>query len=278
MILHIEIGSGLVLVLQMKRGPDATFCFAKAVERYFLRCDIGLTERIQDEGELWAAIDELGDRASYYVLESFVDGDVYHVDSIVYERELRMAVGSRYGTPPFDVSHGGGVFTSALLERGTAEERELLELNRRVLTSLGLVRGVSHSEYIRSRDGQWVFLETSARVGGAHIAELVEAATGVNMWREWARVEIAGGETAYDVRAARSEYAALLVSLARQEWPDLRAYDDSEIAWRLSKRHHAGLVVAAAAHARVESLLAAYMPRFREDFFASMPAAEEATE
>ena len=189
-----------------------------------------------------------------------------------------MAVGSRYGTPPFDVSHGGGVFTSALLERGTAEERELLELNRRVLTSLGLVRGVSHSEYIRSRDGQWVFLETSARVGGAHIAELVEAATGVNMWREWARVEIAGGETAYDVPAARSEYAALLVSLARQEWPSTEAYSDPEVVWRLKKRHHAGLILRSPSYARVQDLLGAYIERFGSDFVATLPAASSAVD
>jgi hypothetical protein len=41
------------------------------------------------------------------------------------------------------------------------------------------------------------------------------------------------------------------MSLARQEWPDVSAYDDPEITWRLSKRHHAGLIVTAAAHARV---------------------------
>ena len=63
-----------------------------------------------------------------------------------------MAVASRYGTPPFDVSQGGGVFTSRLVERGTDEDRRVLELNRKVLTSLGLVRGVSHSEYIRRRE------------------------------------------------------------------------------------------------------------------------------
>lgn len=234
--------------------------------------------KIRDEDELWAAIDKIGDRASYHLLESFVAGDVYHVDSIVYERELRMAVGSRYGTPPFDVSHGGGVFTSALLERGTAEERQLLELNRRVLTSLGLVRGVSHSEYIRSRDGHWVFLETSARVGGAHIAELVEAATGVNMWREWARVEIAGGETGYDVRAARAEYAALLVSLARQEWPSTDRYADPEVVWRLKKRHHAGLILRSPSFARVQELLAGYSESFAQDFVATLPAASSAAD
>ena len=34
----------------------------------------------------------------------------------------------------------------------------------------------------------------AARVGGAYIAEVLEAATGVNLWREWARLEIAEGK------------------------------------------------------------------------------------
>jgi biotin carboxylase len=234
--------------------------------------------RIQTEDQLWAAIAELGDRASHYLLESFVAGDVYHVDSIVYEREVRLAVASRYGTPPFDVSHGGGVFTTSLIERGTAEERELLELNRRLLTALGLVRGVSHSEYIRGRDGQWVFLETSARVGGAHIADLLEAATGLNLWAEWARIEVAGGERPYDVRRTRDDYAALLVSLAKQEWPSTDAYADAEVVWRLKKRHHAGLIVRAPSYARVQELLASYAGRFAHDFVATMPPATTAVD
>jgi biotin carboxylase len=234
--------------------------------------------KIRNEDELWTAIAELGDRASYHLLEAFIAGDVYHVDSFVYEREVRLAVASRYGTPPFDVSHGGGVFTTSLVERGTAEERELLELNRRLLTSLGLVRGVSHSEYIRGRDGQWVFLETSARVGGAHIADLLEAATGLNPWAEWARIEVAGGEAAYDVRPARNEYAALLVSLAKQEWPSTDAYADAEVVWRLAKRHHAGLIVRSPSYARVQELLAGYMTRFEHDFVATLPPATTAVD
>ena len=41
-------------------------------------------------------------------------------------------------------------------------------------------------------DGAQYFLETSARVGGAFIVDVVEAATGINLWREWAKIEIAG--------------------------------------------------------------------------------------
>ena len=88
-----------------------------------------------------------------------------------------------------------------------------------------MVRGVSHSEFIQGRDGKLYFLETAARVGGAHIADLVEAATGINLWAEWAKVEIAGGKAPYQVPRVRAAISQdLLISLARQEHPDTSAY------------------------------------------------------
>ncbi|MGE3275001.1 MAG: acetyl-CoA carboxylase biotin carboxylase subunit family protein [Vicinamibacterales bacterium] len=230
--------------------------------------------KIYGEDELWAVVDALGDRQSYYLLEEFVPGDVFHVDALCYGREVLFSVASRYGMPPFEVSHSGGVFTTRLLERDSSDARTLIEINRRLLTSLGLVWGVSHTEYIRSADGGWHFLETSARVGGAHIAELVEAGTGVNLWREWARIEVAGGDTPYAPPAAKDDYAGLLVSLARQEWPDLSTYTDPEIVWRLRKRHHAGLIVASPSFARVGELVDRYSARFTADFVATLPQAE----
>lgn len=232
--------------------------------------------KINGEDELWAVTEALGDERSYFLLEEYVGGDVCHVDSIVYEREVLAAIPSRYGTPPFDVSHGGGVFTTRLMDRDTREATELLDLNRRLLGTLGLVRGVSHSEYIRASDGRLVFLETSARVGGAHIADLIEAATGINMWAEWAKVEIAGGKQPYTVPPIGTDYAGLLVCLARQESPDLGAYNDPEVVWRLQKSHHAGLIVKSPSLERVDQLLASYTERFRRDFVAALPAAQTA--
>lgn len=229
--------------------------------------------KLNTEDELWEATEALGDERSYFLIEEYVPGDVYHVDSIVYEREVLAAIPSKYGTPPFDVSHAGGVFTTRLLCRDTDETADLLTLNKRLLTSMGLVRGVSHSEYIRGRDGRFVFLETSARVGGAHIADLIEAATGINMWAEWAKIEVAGGKTPYNVPPVRSDYGGLIVSLARQDAPDLSAYNDPEVVWRLQKPHHAGLVVRSVNSARVDELLMSYSDRFRQDFAATLPAA-----
>ena len=229
--------------------------------------------KISGEDEMWTVTEALGSERSYYLLEQFVPGDVYHVDSIVSEREVVVAIPSKYGTPPFDVSHSGGVFTTRILDRTSADARELVETNARILKSLGVLRGVSHTEYIRGRDGRLIFLETSARVGGAHIAELIEAAAGFNMWAEWAKIEIAGGKNPYIPPSPREDYGGLIVSLARQESPDLSAYSDPEVVWRLKKKHHAGVIVTSPSAARVDELIASYTTRFRQDFVASLPAA-----
>ena len=237
-------------------------------------------KKIDNADQLWPVLDELGDRQSFHLLERFIPGDVYHVDSIVSESEVRFAEAHGYLNPPFEVYHGGGLFATGTLERGSREERALTDLTSAISQALGMVRGVLHTEFIRSTaDGRFYFLETAARVGGAYIVDMVEAATGVNLWREWARLEVANarGET-YEPPSPRREYAGLVISLARQEWPDTSAYSDPEIVLRLTKRHHAGLLVASPRRNRVQELMQSYMQRFREDFYATMPAATEAVD
>ncbi|HET9985050.1 MAG TPA: hypothetical protein VFQ38_15730 [Longimicrobiales bacterium] len=235
--------------------------------------------KIERPDELWRALDELGDRQSHHLLERFLPGDVYHVDSIVAEGDVRFAEAHRYAAPPFEVMHGGGIFATRTLERDSEEAREVLDVNHALVLAFGLWVGALHTEFIRARhDGRIYFLETAARVGGANIVDVVEAATGVNLWREWARAEIADvrGDP-YGLEPARRTYAGILISLARQEWPDTSAYDDPEIVWRMSKKHHAGLLVASPEPARVEELLQDYMRRFYTDFHASLPAPERPT-
>lgn len=230
-------------------------------------------ERIED---VWPALDALGDRRSFYLLERFAPGAVYHVDALVWERRVVLQTVSRYGAPPFSVAHGGGVFTTRTLPRDTPEWRDLTALARDVIAAFGLVRGVTHSEFIRAdADNRWLFLETSARVGGAYIVDVIEAATGVNLWREWAKIEIAGEEGAYNAPAARELSAGLALTLARQEQPDTSAYTDPEIVHRVAKSHHAGLIVASPDTARVEALLEQYSTRFLQDFYATAPALEK---
>ena len=234
--------------------------------------------KIGAAAELWQALDALGDDRAEYLLEQFVPGDVFHVDSLVFDRRVVFAAASRYGTPPMAVAHEGGIFVTRTLGEGDEATRPLTGLNARLLDAFGLLRGVSHTEFIRAGDGRIYFLETSARVGGAYIVDVVEAATGVNLWREWAKIETAGEHAAYEPPVSKGHCAGIVLSLARQEWPDMSAYDDREIVMRVRKRHHAGLIVASADERRVVELLDSYPARFHRDFHASAPPPARAVE
>ena len=231
-------------------------------------------KKIATEHELWKSLEALGDNRSFHLLEGYVPGSICHVDTIVFRRELLFCNVSRYGTPPMDVTHQGGVFTTQTLPAKDPQSRALCELNWRVLQAFGMVSGVSHSEFIAADDGTTYFLETSARVGGANIAELIEAATDVNLWREWARVEIAGEEGSYSTPPVNGDSAGLLISLARQEWPSTDEFKDPEIVWRMKKPWHIGMIVRSKQPERIGELLQQYSARIQEVYTAYQPPLE----
>jgi biotin carboxylase len=261
--------------------------------------------KVEHADDVWCIVEELNqrdslrERASYYLLARFVQGEVFHVDSIVNNGRVAFAGANRYGRPPLEVAHLGGAYISRTIAHGTADEKKLFEINRKLIKGLGLERGAAHAEFIKSdADGQFYFLEVAARVGGAYIAEVLEAATGLNLWREWAKVEVAdamtqgrrqeqstgAGQKTDQKRALalnklkplRKEYAGIVLSLAKQEHPDTSAYDDPEIVYRVKKRHHAGLIVRSKELERVEELLRDYATRFAEDFVAVVAPLEKA--
>jgi hypothetical protein len=235
---------------------------------------IGIS-KINTPDEFWSQIETLGDRQSFYLLERYIPGEVYHVDSLVVEREIVFAEAHQYGKPPFNVYHEGGIFTTRTIPRGSGDEVTLKELNRQIISAFGLVQGATHTEFIKGHDdGRFYFLETAARVGGANIAELIEAATGINLWREWARIELTPQHGTYQLPQPQQNYAGVIVSLARQEHPDTSAYQDPEIVMRFDKRHHVGFVIASQALDRVNFLLDEYTLRFTNDFLATLPPIE----
>ena len=240
-------------------------------------------KKVYDAEGVWRAIDaldareRLNEQSSFYLLERFVAGEVYHVDSIVSGGKAVFAGVSIYGRPPLNVAHEGGVFISHSLERENDDRRQLLELNQEVITALGLRRGATHAEFIKSAaDGRFYFLEIAARVGGAYIADALEAASGINIWREWAKLELSDDAHPYKVEPAREEYGGIVLSLARQQWPDTSHYTDAEIAYRVRRAYHVGLVVRSPDHARVRELLDEYARRFADEFIAVAPPLERA--
>lgn len=230
-------------------------------------------KKVQNSEEVWRALDELGDKQSYYLLEHFIPGDVFHIDSIIQDGKVIFASVAKYGAPPMSVYQGGGVFRSRIIPRKKGDAPKLRKLNEEVLQALGMENGVAHTEFIKAHDGgEFYFLETAARVGGAHIAELVEYSSNISIWREWARMIVAElcGEK-YKLPETKELYGGLMMSLAKQEHPDMSAYNDSEIVWKANKAYHAGLIAVSDDYERVESLLEEYTGRFLQDFTTSAP-------
>lgn len=223
--------------------------------------------------ELWQIIHALGEKRHEYLVEQFRPGDVYHVDSLNFDRDVVFARVSRYLSTPMDVAHGGGIFRSVTIKFGSADDVALQQMNREVMQAFGMNYSASHTEFIKSReDGKYYFLETASRVGGANLAEMVEMSSGINLWAEWAKLEVAVARgIQYNLPAPRMDYAGIIVSLSRHQWPDSSGFADPEICWRMKKEYHIGLIVKAAEEEQVIELLEGYAERIKIDFHASLP-------
>lgn len=233
--------------------------------------------KIHDAHNLWISINELGDQRHHYLLEKFAPGTVFHVDGLSFNGELLFSHASEYLDTPLEVSQGGGIFRSRTLDQENGDGKALNELNARLLAAMGMPDGASHTEFIKDREtGEFFFLETSCRVGGANLAEMVQASTGINLWAEWAKIDNAAalGET-YHLPKVIHQYAGIVISLSRFEKPDASSFNDPEIWWRINKDWHIGMIVCSPNHGRVGELLDDYTRRIGEHFHASLPPMEE---
>jgi len=234
-------------------------------------------KKIHHVDELWETIHNLGDKRHSYLIEQFKPGDVYHVDSISYNGRVIFSWNSKYLAPPFDVAHGGGIFRSVTVPFDSAEEHALETLAVDLLKAFGLKHSASHTEVIRCYDdGKYYFLETSSRVGGANLSEMVDASSGINLWKEWAKMETAEakGEN-YKLPPVRKDYSGIIISLARVEWPDLSVFNDPEIVWRMEEPYHVGLVVRSKSREKVMELLDKYAGIIQSEYHASAPAPDK---
>ena len=234
---------------------------------------------IETPDQLWPVLDQLGDLQTHYLIERFVAGEIFHVEGITWKGQTVFGSAYKYGQPPMQTMHQGGIFSTRGLSRESKEAIGLEVIHPQVIEALGLVSGVTHTEFIKAdADGKFYFLETAARVGGAHIAEVVEFGSGINPWVEWARIEVAallGAE--YALPALRQRYAGSVICLARQENPDVSGYRDPEVVWRLNRHHHAGLIVCDDMAGRVEELIDLYSAKFLEEFCAVVAPPDKPT-
>jgi hypothetical protein len=100
---------------------------------------------------------------------------------------------------------------------------------------------------------------------------MVEASSGINLWREWAHLELAVSlDQPYKLPEIKQEYAGIVVSLCRYQQPDTSSFTDPEICWRMNKGWHIGMIVKSDNPNRVYELLEQYTQRIANEFHASL--------
>ncbi|MBG6061724.1 hypothetical protein IWX83_001514 [Flavobacterium sp. CG_9.1] len=226
--------------------------------------------KVYDKESLWIHINEMGNNRFKYLLEQFKPGDVYHCDSLISDRKIIFSLTSRYLATPMEISQGGGVFRSANIKYNSDDDKAIKKLNEQVMKGFGLKHGAAHTEFIKSiDDGQIYFLETSSRVGGAHLAEMVAEASNINLWKEWAAIE--NGlvkETKYILPKVKKGYAGIVLTLSKFQHPNLSSFSDPEVCFKVPLDYHAGLIVKSDKQERVLELLEDYGTRLANDFTA----------
>lgn len=269
--------------------PGFTALFNDDVIRDFLKKSTGpwLAKPRRDAGSLnirkvadadafWKWAEEAGDHRHEYLLEEFRPGIICHVDSLNYFDETLFTRCSQYLDPPFEVAHGGGIFQSKTMSSKDSIAKKLVNLNTKVLSAFGLRHGASHSEYI-VRDGgkEILFLETAARCGGAHLTDMVEAASGISLWTEWANIEhaVLTGKK-YHLPMVDEMQAGIIVTLSKYETPDYERFMDEEIWWKLFKKYHIGFIFQHKTEKRINEMLEKYSKIIQEEYSTTIPLKE----
>lgn len=226
--------------------------------------------KIHDKESLWININEMGNNRFKYLLEQFKPGDVYHCDSLISDRKVIFSLTSKYLATPMEISQDGGVFRSANIKYNSEDDIAIKKLNEQVMKGFGLKHGAAHTEFIKSNeDGQIYFLETSSRVGGAHLAEMVAEASNINLWKEWAAIENGLVKAdKYVLPKVKKGYAGIVLTLSKFQHPNLSSFLDPEVCFKVPLEYHAGLIIKSDNQQRVLELLEDYDNRLANDFTA----------
>ncbi len=226
--------------------------------------------------KVWNHLKELGDQRHHHLMEQFAPGAVYHVDGLNVDGKVVFASVSQYLDTPMEVAQGGGIFRSQTVPFGSEDDKKLQKLNKKLMLAFGMNYSATHSEFIKNhQDGEFYFLETASRVGGAHIAEMVEASSGINLWTEWAKIEDAKMKgNKYQLPPIKKLHTGIIVSLSRFEEVNYDSFQEEEICWRLKKPWHIGFILKSENREKISNLLDEFGKKIAGEFHASLPPQE----
>ena len=121
------------------------------------------------------------------MVESFVRGNVFHVDGLALDGHVLFASASRYVLDSLAFQTGGSM-GSVLLNPSDVLSRRLIAVTRRVLLALPRAPSIAfHAELFVDTADQVLLCEIACRPGGSRTADPISIVYGVDIYEQWVK-------------------------------------------------------------------------------------------
>lgn len=118
-----------------------------------------------------------------YVAEGFIDGDIYHVDGVIIDRQIRFICASKYINKPIHYNEKG-YLGSYILDPHNPLSQRLIQLTETILQNFQTPPTTTfHAEWFHTPDDKLIFCEIASRTGGGKIIQSVRHAYGVDLFQ-----------------------------------------------------------------------------------------------
>jgi len=128
--------------------------------------------------EVWA------EKASHnpvsFEVDEFIEGKLYHIDSIILNGEINRIVISEYNLPTMLFAEGHPIGSMMMLKSDQRWQR-FADWNQLIIDHFKPPDGTTHLEFFENDSGEIIFLEIAARPPGAKLAYTYEKTYGLNI-------------------------------------------------------------------------------------------------
>lgn len=111
--------------------------------------------------------------------EELIDGDIYHIDGLVFDGQIIFSIASQYEGTCLDFLQGLPLGSYSLEDKN--EQNLWTAFAADVNGAMKIPNGAFHLEAFINKRGQRIFLEIGIRPGGALVVPAIEKAVGVNL-------------------------------------------------------------------------------------------------
>ncbi|WP_121616718.1 ATP-grasp domain-containing protein [Virgibacillus halodenitrificans] len=119
-----------------------------------------------------------------YIVETFVEGDVYHTDGIIKNGELKFFTAFEYLNTTFSARDKDGM-GDILINNNSPFYEEFLTYTKNIINALPTPANCTfHLEFFKDHQEELVFCEIACRTSGALVPKVVEKAYGLSLHRE----------------------------------------------------------------------------------------------